>query len=55
MLRTIEDLTGQTFGKLVVLERAEDHIQPSGQRKIMWKCQCSCENHTIVTVLSGNL
>ena len=37
-LKTIEDLTGQTFGRLVVLERAEDHVQPSGQHKKAWKC-----------------
>ena len=54
-LKTIEDLTGQTFGRLVVLEQAEDHVQPSGQHKKAWKCQCSCEDHTIITVLSSNL
>lgn len=54
-MKTIEDLTGQIFGRLVVLERAEDYILPNGKHKIMWKCQCSCDNHTIITVLSGNL
>lgn len=26
------DLTGQRFGRLVVLERAEDHITKSGKK-----------------------
>lgn len=38
------DLTGARFGKLIVLYRAEDHIQPSGQHKRMWHCKCDCGN-----------
>ena len=55
MIKTKDDLVGQTFGRLTVLERAEDHVQPSGQRKVMWKCQCSCINKTICYVSSYNL
>ena len=47
--RTFIDLTGQKFNKLTVMERAEDHEQPSGQRKTMWRCRCDCGNETIVT------
>lgn len=39
--RTAEDLTGQTFGRLTVLGRAENR-----QGRIYWKCQCSCGNIT---------
>ncbi|MBT8348699.1 MAG: hypothetical protein HKP62_04540 [Sulfurovum sp.] len=38
----LKDLTGQKFGRLTVLERAEDHIQPSGCSVVMWKCKCDC-------------
>ena len=40
----VEDLTGRIFGKLTVLYRAEDYIQPSGQHKRMWHCKCECGN-----------
>ena len=40
----IEDLTGKKFGKLAVLYRTEDYIQPSGQHKRMWHCKCECGN-----------
>jgi hypothetical protein len=38
----ILDLTGQRFGRLVVIERAADHLQPNGQRKVKWFCRCDC-------------
>lgn len=37
-------LTGQQFGKLVVLGRGEDYISPSGPHLLRWKCQCECGN-----------
>lgn len=42
------DLTGQRFGRLVVVERAENHIQANGCRKTQWLCQCDCGNHVVV-------
>ncbi len=40
----IKDLTGQRFGKLVVLE-----ITPERRnRQVVWKCQCDCGNITYV-------
>ena len=36
------NLTGQRFGRLIVLEQADDHIKPSGQHETMWKCSCTC-------------
>ena len=38
------DLTGQRFGRLVVVEQAGKK-----NRKIMWKCACDCGKTTIVT------
>jgi len=36
-----KDLTGQTFGRLTVIELS-DEINPYTGR--LWKCQCSCGN-----------
>ena len=55
MSRPIQDLTGQTFGRLTVLERAEDYIQPNGRHRIQWVCECSCQEHNKVTVLGEHL
>lgn len=42
-----ENLTGQTFGRLVVIRRAFDYISPKGQHKIQWLCRCSCGKEII--------
>lgn len=47
------DLTGQRFGRYIVIRRAEDYVLPSGKRKTMWLCQCDCGN--IKSVLSTSL
>lgn len=36
------DLSGETFGRLTVKHRAQDIILPSGSKKTMWRCICSC-------------
>ena len=44
------DLTGQRFGRLVVLEEA-------GKTKrgyITWKCQCDCEKEDNIIIISGD-
>lgn len=48
-------LVGQVFGRLTVIERAENHVQPSGQIKVMWKCRCNCKNKTECVVSGANL
>lgn len=43
------DLIGKRFGRLVVLERAEDKIDPkSGKHKSYFLCQCDCGNQKII-------
>lgn len=49
------DLSGQTFGKLKVIERCEDYIQPSGQHIVMFLCQCQCENKPLIKVRAAAL
>ncbi len=47
------DLTGNKFGSLTVIKRAETHTKPSGQKVSMWECLCDCGEKTIVS--HGNL
>lgn len=41
-------MTGQKFGRLTVVERAEDYVSTSGYRASKWLCRCDCGNTTIV-------
>lgn len=43
--RNIEDITGQVFNRLTVLEFTG---KKDNDNRWLWKCQCSCNNHTIV-------
>lgn len=47
----LRNLTGERFGRLGVIERAENYVRPSGRKTIMWRCRCDCGNEIIV---SGN-
>lgn len=47
----MNNLIGQKFGRLEVLERAEN--SSSGQ--IRWLCRCSCEDKNEIIVQGGNL
>ena len=47
------DLTGNKFGSLTVIKKAETHTKPNGQRVSMWECECDCGEKTIVS--HGNL
>lgn len=47
----VKDLAGMTFGRLKVIEFAGI----AKNRSALWKCECSCENHTIIVVQSSNL
>lgn len=42
----IKDLTGQRFGKLVVISLDPDYIPKSG-RHAKWLCKCDCGNYKI--------
>lgn len=44
---------GDRFGKLVVLERAANHITSGGNSLVCWKCRCDCGN--VVTPTGTNL
>lgn len=51
--KSVPSLIGMRFGKLKVIERTENHVQPSGATKVVWKCQCDCGN--IVNVQDNHL
>ena len=46
----VKNLIGQKFGKLTVIERAENNVQGSTQ----WLCKCDCDGKEII-VKGGNL
>ena len=50
MANKLKDLTGQTFGRLHVVERATDYANPWNPmlRKTRWRCYCDCGKEVIV-------
>ena len=49
------DLTGERFGRLVVLKQAEDYINPNtGVHTAQWLCQCDCGSDPCV-ITGGRL
>lgn len=54
----LKDLTGQVFGRLTVMGRAdEDYVSPKGRRIPRWHCRCECDNEIDVvgdTLRRGN-
>lgn len=55
MIKVKRDLTGQIFGRLKVLEQAEDYVSPSGKKQSTWWCECNCEKHNKIRVTRSNL
>jgi len=51
--KEVENLVGLTFGKLLVLSRAEDHVSANEDRHTVWTCRCQCGN--IKDVIAGAL
>lgn len=49
--RTLPDLTGQTFGRLIVVAAAP----PAPRNQRQWRCECSCGNATPVVYTTGRL
>lgn len=48
------NLIGERFSKLLVIDEAECHINPSGQRLTRWLCKCECGNEVKVRTTSLN-
>lgn len=43
-----KNLTGQRFGRITVIERANDYISPKGCHRPMWLCRCDCGNEVVI-------
>lgn len=39
---SVTDRTGERYGRLVVLSRAENKVEPSGSVRAQWNCACDC-------------
>ena len=39
------NLSGERYGKLLVIKETEPIINPSGRKRTMWLCQCDCGNY----------
>lgn len=53
----LKDLTGQRFGKLVVIGRGEDKVRKDGRTRPKWRCKCDCGNEKEVfgdNLVNGN-
>lgn len=44
----LKDLTGQRFGMLTVIDRADDHVMKNGRRQSRWHCRCDCGEERVV-------
>lgn len=44
----LKDLTGQCFGILTVIERAENYKRKSGGSSACWLCRCECGTEKVV-------
>ena len=43
------DLTGQRFGRLTVICRADNYIKPNGHKESEWLCKCECGKKSVIT------
>ena len=55
MVKVKEDLVGKTYGRLIVLEQVDDYIDPKGNKKAQWLCECSCKDKTRIITTGNNL
>lgn len=55
MVKVKRDLQGQIFGKLKVLNQADDYVDSKGKHYAQWLCECNCEDHNKIIVRSTSL
>ena len=52
----LRDLTGQTFGRLTVIERVANRSSSGGNSIVQWFCDCICQYTAIIAgyaIISG--
>lgn len=55
MAKDIGIKPGDEFGRLKVIEQAEDKVFSDGKHKSQYLCECSCESHTRLNVVGVSL
>lgn len=50
MVKVKQDLTGQKFGMLTVVQQGDDYINNSGVHYARYLCKCDCGNEELVSV-----
>ena len=53
MRKKLEVKTGDIYGHLTIIREVEQHIQPSGQKKRRFLCQCDCGSAPVEVWLSN--
>lgn len=53
MVKVRKDLTGQRFGRIVVIKQAEDRVYDNGRHIPQWLCQCDCGSDVFITLGSS--
>jgi len=43
-----KNLVGKVFGRLTVIERGDDYINPDGTHRSQWVCKCQCGRTALV-------
>jgi hypothetical protein len=44
----LKSLIGNKYGRLTVIERAEDVVYTNGRKRVAWKCRCECGQLCVV-------
>ena len=47
-MAALDCLIGQKFGRLSVVERADNIVESGGRTRVTWRCQCDCGNIVVV-------
>ena len=55
MVKVKENLVGRVFGRLTVIEQADDYVSLKGKHYARWKCKCSCNRGKIVLASASTL
>jgi hypothetical protein len=55
MVKVRKDLTGEIFGRLLVICQAEDYVNPKGVHYAQWECQCNCGNPNHIIINASHL
>jgi hypothetical protein len=48
----LEDIVGNSYGNLKVVERGADYVKPSGAKDTRWICACICGNVKLIRTTS---